>query len=169
MTQPPPPPAYRIGLGFDMHPFAEAESGRALTLGGVTIPGHRGLSGHSDADALVHSICDALLGALGLGDLGRHFPDTDPAWKGISSLVLLGKVVAQMKEHGYRLINLDAVVIAQEPRLAPWMDAMQRTVADALGVVPAAVNIKATSPERMGGLGRGEGIAAESVALIGRE
>ena len=164
-----PPPAYRIGIGFDMHPFAPEGAGRPLVMGGVVIPGHRGLAGHSDADVLVHSICDALLGALGLGDLGRHFPDGDPAWKGISSLALLERTVVFMQERGFRVVNLDAVVIAQEPRLAPWTDAMREQIARVIGASPEAVNIKGTSPEKIGGLGRGEGIAAESVALLGRD
>lgn len=168
-THEPPPPAYRIGLGFDMHPFAPEESGRPLLLGGVTIPGHRGLVGHSDADVLLHSICDALLGALGMGDLGRHFPDDRPEYEGISSLVLLEKVVASVVDRGYHVVNVDAVVIAQVPRISPWVEAMRETIARVLRTHPAAVNIKATSPERMGGIGRGEGMAAETVALLGRE
>ena len=156
----------RIGLGYDIHPFAAEGSGRALMLGGVAIPGARGLQGHSDADVLLHSVCDAVLGALGQGDLGRHFPDTDPAWKGVSSMVLLEKVVALMETRGYRLVNLDTIVIAQEPRLAPHMDAMQQAIAAALHADPAAVNIKGKSPEGVGSLGRADGIAAESIALL---
>ena len=157
----------RIGLGYDIHPFAPEGSGRALMLGGVAIPDARGLQGHSDADVLLHSVCDAVLGALGQGDLGRHFPDTDPAWKGVSSMVLLEKVAALMETRGYRLVNLDTIVIAQEPRLAPHMDAMQQTIAAALHADPAAVNIKGKSPEGVGSLGRADGIAAESIALLG--
>jgi 2-C-methyl-D-erythritol 2,4-cyclodiphosphate synthase len=157
----------RIGLGYDIHPFAPEGSDRPLMLGGVAIPGTRGLQGHSDADVLLHSVCDAILGALGQGDLGRHFPDTDPAWKGVSSLVLLEKVAALMEQAGYRLVNLDTILIAQQPRLAPHMDAMRDAIAKALRADAAAVNIKGKSPERVGSLGRAEGIAAESVALLG--
>lgn len=159
---------FRVGMGHDVHAFAPAGSGRPLILGGVEISGERGLDGHSDADVLLHSICDAVLGALGLGDLGRHFPDRDPRWKGISSLLLLEKVAALMREHGYRLINLDAVVIAESPMIAPHAEAMKATIAAALGATRAEVNIKGTSPEGLGSLGRREGIAAETIALIGR-
>ncbi len=159
---------FRIGLGHDLHPFADEASGRPLVLGGVEIAASRGLSGHSDADVLTHSVCDAVLGALGLGDLGRHFPDTDPRWKGVSSLVLLERVAELMRERGYRLINLDAVVIAETPRIAPHTDRMKSAIAAALGATAAEVNIKGTSPEKLGALGRAEGIAAESIALIGR-
>lgn len=159
---------YRIGIGFDQHAFAPEDSGRPLVLGGLEIAGHRGLSGHSDADVLVHSICDAVLGALGLGDMGRHFPDDDPHLKGISSLVLLEKVAALMRERGYSLINLDAVVIAQKPAISPHADRMREKIAEAMQATPAEINIKGTSPEKIGGLGRGEGIAAEAVALVGR-
>ncbi len=157
----------RIGLGHDMHAFAPEASGRPLLLGGVTIPGCRGLAGHSDADVLLHSVCDAILGALGLGDLGKHFPDSDPAWKGVSSLVLLEKVSDMMRTSGWQLVNLDAIVIAQQPRLAPHMEAMRQAIASALQSDPGAVNIKGKSPEGLGSLGRSEGIAAESVALLG--
>src|SRR5262245_47382736 len=157
----------RIGLGHDIHPFAPEGSPRPLMLGGVAIPGARGLAGHSDADALLHSVCDAILGALGRGDLGRHFPDTDPAWKEVSSLVLLEKVAAMMRADGYRLVNLDTILIAQQPRLAPHMEAMRHTIAQVLQADPAAVNIKGKSPEGLGSLGRAEGIAAESIALLG--
>lgn len=159
---------FRVGLGHDVHAFAPPGSGRPLMLGGVAIPGERGLDGHSDADVLLHSICDAVLGALGLGDLGRHFPDHDPRWKGLSSLLFLEKVAALMREHGYRLINLDAVVIAESPKIAPHTEAMKATIAAALGATLAEVNIKGTSPEGLGSLGRKEGIAAETIALIGR-
>lgn len=134
----------------------------------MEVPSDRGLEGHSDADVLLHSVCDAVLGALGLGDIGRHFPDSDPHLAGVSSVLLLEKVAALMRERGYRLINLDAVVIAQAPRIAPHTEAMRRAIAAALGADPAEVNIKGTSPEEMGSLGRREGIAAETVALIGK-
>jgi 2-C-methyl-D-erythritol 2,4-cyclodiphosphate synthase len=136
-------------------------------LGGVEIPGEPGLAGHSDADVLTHSVCDAVLGALGLGDLGRHFPDSDPRWKGVSSLHLLEKVTILMQERGYRLINLDAVVIAESPKIAPHSVAMKRKIAAALAATESEVNIKGTSPEGLGSLGRKEGIAAETIALIG--
>jgi 2-C-methyl-D-erythritol 2,4-cyclodiphosphate synthase len=159
---------FRVGFGHDVHAFAPEGSGRPLVLGGVEIPGARGLEGHSDADVLLHSICDAVLGALGLGDLGRHFPDNDPELDGVSSLLLLEKVAALMRERGYRLINLDTVVVAQSPRVAPHMDGMKRKIAAALGATQAEINIKGTSPEGLGALGRKEGISAESIALIGR-
>ncbi|HEY3175577.1 MAG TPA: 2-C-methyl-D-erythritol 2,4-cyclodiphosphate synthase [Candidatus Polarisedimenticolia bacterium] len=158
---------FRVGLGHDVHAFAPAGSSRPLVLGGVEIPGEPGLAGHSDADVLTHSVCDAVLGALGLGDLGRHFPDSDPRWKGVSSLHLLEKVTILMQERGYRLINLDAVVIAESPKIAPHSVAMKRKIAAALAATESEVNIKGTSPEGLGSLGRKEGIAAETIALIG--
>jgi len=159
----------RVGLGFDTHGFAGPEAkNRPLVLGGVVIPGERGLAGHSDADVLTHAICDAVLGALGLGDLGRHFPDTDPRLSGISSLVLLERVAAMMTREGYRLVNLDAVVIAQHPRIGPHADVMRRNIARALGVDGSAVNVKGTSPESLGSLGRGEGLASRAVVLLER-
>lgn len=159
----------RIGIGYDLHPFAPPGSPRPLWLGGVEVPGARGLKGHSDADVLLHSICDAILGALGLGDLGRHFPDSDPHLKGIASSLLLEQVVALMRERGYQVINLDSVIVAQEPRLSPHIEAMRSAIAAALGADPGEVNVKGTSPEGMGALGRAEGIAAESVVLLGQE
>lgn len=161
-------PMLRVGIGRDVHAFAPEGSGRELKLGGVTVPGARGLQGHSDADVLIHSACDAVLGALGLGDLGRHFPDIDPHLKGISSIVLLEKVASLMKQRGYRLINLDAVVIAQQPPIAGHAGAMGERIAAALGATSAEVNIKGTSPEGIGGLGRREGIAAETIVLLGK-
>src|SRR6267142_989294 len=158
----------RVGLGFDVHAFAIPSAGRPLILGGVTIPGENGLAGHSDADVLIHSVCDAVLGALGLGDLGRHFPDSDPHLKGVSSLTLLEKVATLMEERGYRLINLDTVVIAQQPRIAPFVDEMRTRIAAGLKATAAEVNVKGTSPEGLGSLGRKDGIAAESIVLIGR-
>ena len=159
---------FRVGIGYDIHAFAPPDSGRRLFLGGVMIEGAPGLAGHSDADVLIHSICDAVLGALGLGDLGRHFPDSDPHLKGVSSIVLLEKVGLLMSGQGYRLINIDAVVIAQTPKIAPRTSEMKRLIAGALGATKAEVNIKGTSPEGLGALGRTEGIAAESIALIGK-
>ncbi len=156
----------RIGQGFDVHAFAEE---RPLILGGVRIPFDRGLAGHSDADVLVHAVCDALLGAAGLGDIGRHFPDTDPAYAGADSMELLAQVRERLAGRGWRVINLDATVIAQAPKLAPHVPAMRRRLAECLGLEEEAVNIKATTTERLGFTGRSEGIAAMAVALLGRE
>ena len=158
----------RVGLGYDMHGFAAPESGRPLMLGGVEIPDSAGLEGHSDADVLLHSVCDAVLGALGLGDLGKHFPDSDPGLAGAPSSVLLEKVTAMMHEREYRLINLDSVVIVQEPRIAPHVREMKERIASLLGAAPAEVNVKGTSPEGLGPLGGKKGIAAETVVLLGR-
>jgi 2-C-methyl-D-erythritol 2,4-cyclodiphosphate synthase len=137
-------------------------------LGGVEIPHDRGLDGHSDADALLHAICDALLGAAGCGDIGQHFPSSDPAWKDASSLKLLRRVRQVVAQAGYQVGNVDAVVIAQEPRIEPHRERMRGTIATALGVSPSAVNVKATTNERLGAIGRGEGIAAYAVALLVR-
>jgi 2-C-methyl-D-erythritol 2,4-cyclodiphosphate synthase len=153
----------RSGLGFDLHPLVE---GRPLVLGGVEVPSGRGLGGHSDADVLAHAIGEALLGALALGDLGRVFPDTDPRYKGISSLVLLERVMALVAERGGRLVNVDATVICQAPRLAGHLPAMQSHLAGALGVGADAVSVKAKSPEHLGLLGREEGIAAMAVVAV---
>lgn len=153
----------RIGLGFDSHALVV---GRQLVLGGVEIPFDRGLAGHSDADALVHAISDALLGAAGEGDLGRWFPDSDPQFRGIASLTLLGRVVEIVTRKGFRVENLDAVVIAQAPRLAPYLAQMRAAVAKTLGLDEARVNLKAKSPEGIGALGRVEGIAAQAVCLL---
>jgi 2-C-methyl-D-erythritol 2,4-cyclodiphosphate synthase len=154
----------RVGLGFDLHPLV---TGRPLVLGGVTIPSEVGLGGHSDADVLSHAIGEALLGALALGDLGRHFPDTDPRYRGISSLALLTQVVALVAARGGRLVNVDATVLAQAPRLAPHLPEMAKRLADTLGLPPDAVSVKAKSPEGLGLLGRREGIAA--MAVVGVE
>lgn len=153
----------RIGLGFDSHALVV---GRRLVLGGVEIPFDRGLAGHSDADALVHAISDALLGAAGEGDLGRWFPDSDPQFRGTASLTLLGRVVEIVTRKGFRVENLDAVVIAQAPRLAPYLAQMRAAVAKTLGLDEARVNLKAKSPEGIGALGRVEGIAAQAVCLL---
>jgi 2-C-methyl-D-erythritol 2,4-cyclodiphosphate synthase len=153
----------RIGLGFDSHALAV---GRRLVLGGVEIPFDRGLAGHSDADVLVHAIGDALLGAAAEGDLGRWFPDTDPQFRDIASLVLLGRVAEIVTRKGYRIENLDAVVVAQAPRLAPYLPQMRAAVAKTLGVGEEQVNLKAKSPEGMGALGRVEGIAAQAVCML---
>ena len=157
--------ALRVGQGFDVHPFAE---GRRLVLGGVEVPYHLGLAGHSDADVLIHAICDALLGAAGMGDIGHHFPDSDAAYAGVDSTKLLAHVVRLLAEAGWRLGNVDATVVAQRPKLAPYIDAMRARLAEVLAVAQAQVNIKATTTERLGFCGRGEGIAAQAVVLISR-
>ena len=154
----------RVGLGFDLHPLVE---GRPLVLGGVTVESDRGLSGHSDADVLTHAVAEALLGSLALGDLGRHFPDTDSRYRGISSLSLLREVMALVAARGGRLVNVDATVLAQAPRLAPLLPEMAKRLADTLGVSVEVVSVKAKSPEGLGLLGRREGIAA--MAVVGVE
>jgi 2-C-methyl-D-erythritol 2,4-cyclodiphosphate synthase len=153
----------RIGQGFDVHALVE---GRKLVIGGVEIPYSRGLEGHSDADVLLHAICDALLGAAGLGDIGRHFPDTDPKYRGVDSRKLLLHVKKKIEGCGFKIVNIDATIIAQEPRMAPHVPRMIGNIAEDLGVVPAAINIKATTTEHLGFVGRVEGIAAQAVALI---
>ncbi len=153
----------RIGQGFDAHALVE---GRPLVIGGVTIPYALGLAGHSDADVLLHAICDALIGAAALGDIGRHFPDSDPQYKGVDSRKLLRATAALLSQHGWGLVNLDATIIAQEPRMAPHVAQMAANIAADLGVPINCVNIKAKTTERLGFTGRGEGIAAEAVALI---
>ena len=153
----------RIGLGFDAHRLVP---GRPLVLGGVTIPHHLGLLGHSDADVLAHAIGDALLGAAAAGDLGTHFPDSDPAYKNISSLLLLEKIAALVIARGFRPVNVDATIVAEKPRLAPHIPAMKANLAAALGLPPEAVNVKATTTEGLGFLGRAEGIAASAVVLL---
>lgn len=155
----------RVGHGFDVHAFAE---GRKLIVGGVDIPHERGLLGHSDADVLLHAICDALLGASGLGDIGRHFPDSDSLYRGIDSRKLLRHVAALLAESGWRTGNVDATIIAQAPKMAPHIPAMRAHIAEDLGTAIDAVNVKATTTERLGFTGRGEGIAAEAVCLISR-
>jgi 2-C-methyl-D-erythritol 2,4-cyclodiphosphate synthase len=153
----------RIGQGYDAHRFAP---GRRLVLGGVEIAHTQGLLAHSDGDVLVHALCDALLGAAGLGDIGRHFPDSDPAYRGIDSRVLLRRVVAAVQAEGLGVSNVDCTVVAQQPRLAPHIPAMRALLASDLGVAEARVNVKATTTEGMGFAGRGEGIAAYAVALL---
>lgn len=153
----------RSGLGFDLHPLVD---GRPLVLGGITVPGEKGLGGHSDADVLTHAVCEALLGAVALGDLGRMFPDSDPRWKGVSSLVLLEGVMAAITQKGARLVNVDVTVICQAPRLAPHLPAMVERLARTMGVAVERVSVKAKSPEHLGLLGRGEGIAAMAVASV---
>jgi 2-C-methyl-D-erythritol 2,4-cyclodiphosphate synthase len=155
----------RIGHGFDVHAFAPD---RKLILGGVEIAHERGLLGHSDADVLLHAICDALLGAAGLGDIGRHFPDHDPAYAGIDSRKLLRDVAARLAAQGWRTGNVDATIIAQAPKMAPHVAAMTTNIAADLDVAVGCINVKATTTERLGFTGRGEGIAAEAVCLIFR-
>ncbi|MFA5515639.1 MAG: 2-C-methyl-D-erythritol 2,4-cyclodiphosphate synthase [Desulfuromonadales bacterium] len=155
----------RIGHGYDVHRLC-AE--RPLIIGGVEIPHPLGLLGHSDADVLLHAICDAVLGALGAGDIGRHFPDTDPAFKGISSLKLLRRVMQLAAERGYEIGNLDATIIAQKPKLAPYIAAMVERIAAACATVPDRVNVKATTTEELGFAGRCEGISAHAVVLLRR-
>ena len=153
----------RIGQGFDAHAFAE---GRRLVLGGVAIPHARGLAGHSDADVLLHAICDALLGAAALGNIGRHFPDSDPQYKDADSRMLLRAVAAKLAARGLRAGNVDATVVAQAPRLAPHVPQMVANIAADLGLAVDRVNVKATTTERLGFAGREEGIAAMAVALV---
>ena len=153
----------RVGLGFDLHPLVD---GRPLVLGGVTVPSARGLDGHSDADVLTHAIAEALLGALALGDLGRLFPDSDPRYRGISSLALLRRVVELVTARGGRLVNVDATVLAEAPRLAPHLDGIAKRLAETLALDVDRVSVKAKSPEGLGLLGRREGIAALAVASV---
>jgi len=153
----------RVGIGYDYH---RLEAGRKLILGGVEIPFSKGLAGHSDGDVLAHAVCDALLGAAGLGDLGQHFPDTDPKWKDARSLDLLARVVKMIGEKGLRVAQVDSIVIAEAPKLAPHFARMRETLARALGVEPAEVNVKAKTTEGLEAVGRGEAMAAQAVALL---
>ncbi|WP_442891520.1 2-C-methyl-D-erythritol 2,4-cyclodiphosphate synthase [Dendrosporobacter sp. 1207_IL3150] len=153
----------RFGMGYDVHRLVE---GRKLILGGVDVPHTHGLLGHSDADVLLHAIKDALLGAAGLGDIGRHFPDSDDSYKGISSLLLLGRVKEIIGEHGYAVNNIDATIVAEKPKLAPFISEMNSNIAKVLGVEVSRVNVKATTTEGLGFAGQKEGIAAYAVASI---
>ena len=153
----------RIGLGYDVHKLVE---GRDLIMGGVKIEYEKGLLGHSDADVLIHAIMDAIIGAMGLGDIGLHFPDTSDEFKGISSIILLERVRDLMKDNGYSLVNLDATIIAQAPKMRPHIDQMRQNIANALSVDVSLINVKATTEEHLGFTGRGEGIAAEAVCLV---
>lgn len=153
----------RIGTGYDVHKLVE---GRKLIIGGVEIPYEKGLLGHSDADVLVHAVMDALLGAAALGDIGKHFPDSDPKYKGADSLMLMREVRRILSENGFEVGNVDATIIAQAPRMSPHIDTMRRNIADALGLDVSQVSVKATTEERLGFTGRGEGISAQAVALI---
>ena len=157
---------FRVGTGFDVHQLV---AGRALIMGGVTIPYERGLLGHSDADVLLHAIADALLGAVALGDIGKHFPDNDPTYKGADSRVLLRSVVARVRETGYAVGNVDATIIAQAPKMAPHIAQMRTHIAEDCAVAQDCVSVKATTTEQLGFTGRGEGIAAQaSVLLVAR-
>ena len=153
----------RVGFGYDVHAFVE---GRPLILGGVEIPHTHGLLGHSDADVLLHAICDALLGAAALGDLGLHFPDSNPAYKGISSLILLQQTGALVKEHGFAITNMDSTLVLQQPRLAPHIPQMVEHISRVTGVAQSCINVKATTTERLGFTGREEGVAAYAVVLL---
>jgi 2-C-methyl-D-erythritol 2,4-cyclodiphosphate synthase len=154
---------FRIGQGFDVHAFA---SGRKLILGGIEIPYELGLAGHSDADVLVHALCDALLGAAGLGDIGQHFPDNDARFSGADSMELLADVVGKLKTQGWDIGNVDMTVIAEAPRLAPFITDMRQRIAEVLGIASEQVSVKATTTEQLGFTGRREGIAAQAIALI---
>ncbi len=153
----------RIGFGFDVHQFSE---GRKLVLGGVEIPSERGLLGHSDADVMLHAVCDALLGAAALGDIGKHFPDTDAAFKGISSVLLLSHVVGLLKEHGFSIGNIDATLVMERPKIAPYVDTMRANIAAAAGIAVEKVSVKATTNEGLGFIGTGQGAVAHAVAMI---
>ena len=153
----------RVGIGYDVHPLVE---GRKLFLGGIELVHDKGLEGHSDADVLIHALADAVLGALGAGDIGHHFPNTDERWRGVSSLVFLEQIRDMLKERGAVLENVDASVIAEAPKIAPHLEKMKAKIGGALGIPPARVNLKATTNEKLGFAGRGEGIAAMAVACV---
>jgi 2-C-methyl-D-erythritol 2,4-cyclodiphosphate synthase len=154
--------SFRVGQGFDVHPFSD-DPARMLVLGGVVFEGERALQGHSDADVVAHAAADSLLGAAGLGDIGEHFPDSDPRWAGADSLLLLAEVASRVRDAGWRVANIDCSVVCDAPKLAPRRDEMQRRLSDAAG---AAVTVKGKRPEGLGALGRGEGIACWAVALV---
>ncbi len=160
--------ALRIGQGFDVHRFAAVEEGRRLVLMGCDVPHDCGLAGHSDADVMLHALMDALLGAAGLGDIGQHFPDTDPAFKGADSASLLERVMADLSGRGWRVVNADVCLIGERPKLAPHRERMRARVAPLLGLTPEDLNVKATTTEKLGFTGRGEGLAAQAVVLIER-
>ncbi|HIJ84212.1 MAG: 2-C-methyl-D-erythritol 2,4-cyclodiphosphate synthase [Magnetococcales bacterium] len=156
----------RVGQGLDVHRWVE---GRPLMLGGIHVPHNQGLLGHSDADVLLHALIDALLGAAGLGDIGRLFPDTDPDYAGIDSKILLSRVAKLLKSKGWQILNVDTTIICQKPKLAPFMPAMAESIARVLDVDPTSVNVKATTTEKLGFTGRNEGVAAQAVALLLRD
>jgi len=157
---------FRIGQGFDIHPFVE---GKPLVLGGVEIQSPRGLAGHSDADAALHALTDALLGAVGAGDIGQHFPDDDPQHRGRASADFVRETMRRVRALGYRVVNADVTILAEVPRLAPYLDRMRATVAELLNVAPDAANVKATRGEGLGTIGRAEGIAAQAIVLLERD
>lgn len=161
--------ATRVGMGYDVHAFAPREAGRTLVLGGVTIPYDRGLAGHSDADVLIHALVDALLGAAGLGDIGTHFPSSDARWQGAPSGAFLAYTLDLLRQAGWRVVNVDTTIVAQQPRLAPHVPAMRAQLAAALGLAPDAVSVKSKTTDGLGFTGRGEGIACYAVALVERE
>jgi 2-C-methyl-D-erythritol 2,4-cyclodiphosphate synthase len=158
----------RVGQGFDVHRFSAPEEGRPLLLMGCRIPHDRGLAGHSDADVMLHALMDALLGAAGLGDIGQHFPDTDPAYQGADSARLLERVMGDLAERGWRVINADVCLIGERPRIGPHRQRMREAVSPLLGLPPDALNVKATTTEKLGFTGREEGLAAQAVVLIER-
>jgi 2-C-methyl-D-erythritol 2,4-cyclodiphosphate synthase len=155
----------KVGIGYDIHPLVK---GRPLILGGVTIPHPTGLQGHSDADVLIHAVCNALLGALGKGDLGSHYPNSNPRYRDYPSTQFLKEIADLVKKEGFRIINIDSVIIAQEPRLSPFMEEMKENFAEILGIERNQIGIKAATPEGVGSLGEGRGIAAQAVCLIER-
>ena len=154
---------FRVGLGYDVHKLTE---NRDLIIGGVKIPYEKGLLGHSDADVLIHAIMDALCGAAKLGDIGKLFPDTDPKYKGISSLLLLGSVKEELDKKGWKVVNIDSIIVAQRPKLRPYVDEMEKNIAEVLGIDVDMINVKATTEEELGFTGSGEGIASQAVGMI---
>jgi 2-C-methyl-D-erythritol 2,4-cyclodiphosphate synthase len=159
---------FRTGLGFDVHRFAAPEDGRRLMLMGCEVPHDRGLAGHSDADVMLHALMDALLGAAGLGDIGQHFPDTDPTFRGADSAGLLERVMGDLAERGWRVVNADVCLIGERPKVGPHRQRMRERIAPLLGIPAEALNVKATTTEKLGFTGRGEGLAAQAVVLIER-
>jgi 2-C-methyl-D-erythritol 2,4-cyclodiphosphate synthase len=153
----------RVGIGFDVHAFTD---GDFIMLAGVRIAHERGVRAHSDGDVVIHALCDALLGAAGLGDIGMHFPDSDPQWRGVAGAVLLERVLAMLLARGFEPVNVDVTILAERPRIAPHREAMRRRLAEMLELPPEVVNIKATTTEQLGLIGRGEGLAAQAIALV---
>lgn len=153
----------RVGMGYDVHKLVE---GRPLIIGGVEIPYESGLLGHSDADVLLHAVTDSILGAAALGDIGKHFPDTDPAYKGADSLVLMKEAVRIVSEAGFRIVNIDATIIAQKPKMRPYIDDMRANIARVAGIDISCINVKATTEEGLGFTGKGEGISSQSICMI---
>jgi 2-C-methyl-D-erythritol 2,4-cyclodiphosphate synthase len=158
----------RVGQGFDVHRFQPAPDGRPLMLMGCAVPHEVGLAGHSDADVMLHALMDALLGAAGLGDIGQHFPDTDPAYRGADSALLLEAVMASVRARGWAVVNADVCLIGERPKIGPHREAMRQRIAPILGIPPADLNVKATTTEKLGFTGRGEGLAAQAVVLLKR-